>query len=55
MFLAEQELRYSKREIGKYKMQFTYKIPLPGKINLGLFFHFEINSLKFTTVVKGSG
>ena len=43
------------REKSANLRQFTNKISLLEKVNLGLFFHFEINSLKFTTVVKGSG
>ena len=31
-----------KREIGN-KREFSYKIPLPEKVNLGLFFHFKTN------------
>ena len=45
MFLAERELQIDcvfKRKIGNTR-QFTYPIPLPEKVNLGLFFHFEIN------------
>ena len=43
------------REKSVNKMQYTYKIPLPGKVNLGLCFHFEIKLLKFTQVAEGSG
>ena len=34
--------RVFKREIGN-KREFSYKIPLPEKVNLGLLFHFETN------------
>ena len=37
MFLAEQELR----EKSANKSKFTYKIPLPEKVNLGLCFSFR--------------
>ena len=33
------------------KKQFNYTIPLPEKVNLGLFFHFEIN---YSTWVGGT-